>query len=198
MERKQRLVRERIVQAADELFARKGFDNVSVSDIAAHADVGRTTFFRYFGDKQEVVFAKEQQMLDAIADTAHLGTAGAAATAAEAVEQLRPLVLDLCDRATTDPEAYLRHTELVELHPELRGRDAEKAQLVAVALGDVLIRRGTDELTAVFAAQIALACYQTARRMPGTAASLTDNTRAAFDRARDLGRDATDHPAGAK
>ena len=48
MERKRRLVQQRIIKAADELFAAEGFDNVSVSDIAERADVGRTTFFRYF------------------------------------------------------------------------------------------------------------------------------------------------------
>jgi hypothetical protein len=40
-----------------------GFDKVSVSDIAERAEVGGTTFFRYFGDKQEVVFAKQQVSL---------------------------------------------------------------------------------------------------------------------------------------
>ena len=44
----------------------RGFGGVSVGDIAERAEVGRTTFFRHFGDKQEVVFANEQALLDAI------------------------------------------------------------------------------------------------------------------------------------
>jgi AcrR family transcriptional regulator len=59
VERKQRAARERIVRAATELFAERGYSKVSVSDIAERAEVGRTTFFRHFGDKQEVVFARE-------------------------------------------------------------------------------------------------------------------------------------------
>ena len=198
VDRKRRLVRQRIVEAADELFAARGFDNVSVSDIAARADVGRTTFFRYFGDKQEVVFAQEQQMLDAIAEVAQRELFPVARTAAEAVEQLRPIVLSLCDRATADLDAYARHSLLLEQHLELRGRDALKIQQIGVLLGEILIDRGTDEATAVFASQVALACYQTGRRRAETPAFLTDETRAAFDRAATLGRRSTPTHEGLK
>ena len=187
MERKRRLVQQRIIKAADELFAAEGFDNVSVSDIAARADVGRTTFFRYFGDKTEVVFAKEQEMLDAIATFAAQASVGIAQNASEAVEQLRPIVLLLCAQATADLQAYAHHCQLLEQHLELRARDALKMQQIADKLSEVLTGRGTDETTAVFAAQIALACYQTAKRRANTAGALTDKTRAAFEQALALG-----------
>nr|WP_198423754.1 TetR/AcrR family transcriptional regulator [Microlunatus antarcticus] len=182
------LVRQRIVEAADELFSARGFGDVSVTDIAARADVGRSTFFRYFGDKTEVVFAKEQAMLDAIAEAEGDRTAGAARTAAEAVAQLRPLVIDLCDRAAGDQEAFERHYELLEQHLELRARDALKTQQIAGRLGDVLRSRGTEETLAVFAAQIALACYQSARQRASTAGSLTRAAEDAFQEALGLGR----------
>src|SRR6202044_4001114 len=67
VERKRRQARQRIIQAAEELFTARGFDEVSVGDIAERAEVGRTTFFRHFGDKQEVVFAKWQELLETIA-----------------------------------------------------------------------------------------------------------------------------------
>jgi AcrR family transcriptional regulator len=187
MERKRRLVRQRIVEAADELFSTHGFGNVSVSDIAARADVGRTTFFRYFGDKTEVVFAKEQGMLDAIAVAEGDDTVGAARTAKDAVAQLRPIVLDLCEQAVEDHGAYQRHSDLLEQHVELRARDALKTQEFAGRLSEVLQSRGTEDAVAVFAAQIALACYQTARRRADTARTLTQATQAAFDEALTLG-----------
>ena len=65
VERKQRQARQRIIEAARELFLERGFDGVSVGDIAERAEVGRTTFFRHFGDKQEVVFANEQELMAA-------------------------------------------------------------------------------------------------------------------------------------
>ena len=188
VERKRLLVRQRIVEAADELFSARGFGDVSVTDIAARADVGRSTFFRYFGDKTEVVFAKEQAMLDAIAAVADDSTAGAALTAAEALEQLRPVVLDLCSQAAEDREAYQRHYDLLEQHLELRARDALKTQQIAGRLSDVLRNRGTEETVAVFAAQIALACYQSARQRSSTAGSLTRAAQEAFDEALGLGR----------
>ncbi len=187
VERKQRQARQRIVEAADELFALRGFDDVSVSDIAARAEVGRTTFFRYFGDKTEVLFAKEQAMLDAIALAGQDDSIGAAHDSRTAIEQLRPIVLELCERAAVELDAYDRRSRLLEQHIELRARDALKTQQVAAKLAEVLQRRGTEERIAVFAAQIALACYETARRSGRTAKELVRETEAAFTEALTLG-----------
>ena len=194
VERKRRQARQRIIQAAEELFRARGFDDVSVGDIAERAEVGRTTFFRHFGDKQEVVFAKEQELLDTIAAAGQADDTPAPRSATEAVEQLRPVILTLCAQATADPEAYTRHFQLIEQHPELRARDAVKMQQIADKLGDLLIHRGCDETTAVFAAQIALACFQTARGLANNPRTLADDTRAAFSRALTLGAGSTEPP----
>ncbi len=186
MERKRRLVEQRIIAAADELFSANGFENVSVTDIAARADVGRTTFFRYFGDKTEVVFAREREVLDSIAALAADGL-GAARTTTEAVELLRPVVLEICDRVTSDDAEYERHSRLLALHPELQARAALKAQQVADLLSGALTSGGTDERIAMLAANLALACYQTGLRHAATAGALTDETRAAFEAALTLG-----------
>ena len=180
-ERKRRLVQQRIIEAADELFAAKGYDNVSVTDIAARADVGRTTFFRYFGDKAEVVFAHEEEMLERVTQFAAAESVGRAGTAAEAVEQLRTIVVALCDYASDNIDGYALHYELVEKHLELRAHDALKTQLIADRFTQLLVRRGTSEPTAVFAGQVALACYQTARRRATSPSQLGTETQAAFD-----------------
>ncbi|HEX6520472.1 MAG TPA: helix-turn-helix domain-containing protein [Streptosporangiaceae bacterium] len=187
VERKRRQARRRIVEAADELFLAHGFDKVSVSDIAERAEVGRTTFFRYFGDKQEVVFAKQQELLEMIAAAEQDDATAAAQTATEAVEQLCPIVLDLCARITADPEGYERHCHLLEQHPELRARDALKTQQIADKLSDLLSHRGCDKTIARFAAETALACYQTPRHLDNNPRTLVDETRAAFRRALTLG-----------
>lgn len=200
VERKRRQARQRIIEAARELFLERGYDGVSVGDIAERAEVGRTTFFRHFGDKQEVVFANEQELLDTIAAAGQADNPPAPRSATEAVEQLRPVLLALCAQATADPEAYTRHFQLIEQHPELRGRDAVKTQQIADKLSDLLIQRGSDQATAVFAAQVALACYQTARRLANNPHTLEDDTRAALSRALALGAGSTQppHPAPVK
>jgi AcrR family transcriptional regulator len=195
VERKRHQARQRIIQAAEELFRARGFDGVSVGDIAERAEVGRTTFFRHFGDKQEVVFAKEQELLDTIAAASQADDAAPARSATEAVEQLRPIVLALCAQAAADPAAYTRHFQLIEQNPELRDRDAVKMQQIADKLSDLLIHRGSGEATAVFAAQIALACYQTAKRLGNNPHTLTDETQAAFRRVFTLGTGAAETQA---
>ena len=46
---------EAVEQAAIELLLRRGYDAVSVDELAAAAGIGRSTFFRYFGTKAAVV-----------------------------------------------------------------------------------------------------------------------------------------------
>ena len=191
VERKQRQARQRIIEAAHELFRERGFDGVSVGDIAERAEVGRTTFFRHFRDKQEVVFAREQELLEMIATASQADDAPPPRSVTEAVEQLSPVLLALCAQATADPADYTRHFELIGQHPELRDRDAVKAQQIGDKLSELLIRRGSDQATAVLAGQIALACFQTAKRLGNNPHTLVDDTRAAVTRALTLGTGAT-------
>lgn len=65
--------RERVIEAAFQLFAERGYDGTTVEDIAARAGVGRTTFFRLFRTKESVVFPAHEHLLAAI--EARLATA---------------------------------------------------------------------------------------------------------------------------
>ncbi len=46
--------RAELEQVAFDLFDRQGFEHTTVDDIAAAAGIGRRTFFRYFGSKNDV------------------------------------------------------------------------------------------------------------------------------------------------
>ena len=138
--------------------------------------------FRHFGDKQEVVFAKEQELLETIAAAGQANGTPAPRGATEAVEQLCPVLLARCAQATADPEARTRQFQLIEQHPELRARDAVKMQQIAGKLSGLLICRGSDEATARSGGQIAIACYQTAKRLGNNPRTLVDETQAAFRR----------------
>src|SRR5699024_2381552 len=59
-------LRDRLIDAAFELFAEHGYDATTVEDIASRAGVGRTTFFRMFRTKEQVVFPAHDELLTAI------------------------------------------------------------------------------------------------------------------------------------
>src|SRR5690348_11410202 len=52
----------RLAVAAMELFGERGFEATTVADIAARAGLTKRTFFRYFGDKREVLFAGSEAL----------------------------------------------------------------------------------------------------------------------------------------
>ncbi len=58
--------RERLIDAAFVLFDEHGFERTSVDEIAEQAGVGRTTFFRNFRSKEEVIFPDHEAILAAI------------------------------------------------------------------------------------------------------------------------------------
>ncbi|MFI8593933.1 TetR/AcrR family transcriptional regulator [Microbacterium sp. NPDC078428] len=60
-----------VVAAALDLFAQHGFEATSVEQIARAAGVSRSTFFRQFGGKEDVVFADHEALLDEL--RAYLG-----------------------------------------------------------------------------------------------------------------------------
>jgi AcrR family transcriptional regulator len=181
VERKQRRARERIVEAAFELFAERGFTEVTVTDIAERAEVGRTTFFRYFGDKQEVVFADDQLMLEALAAQQHDLSAPAPETLHEALRQLRAVVEPLCAAITKDPGHYAVHEELLARNTELHDRGVRKLRQFTEAMTGILLARGTRRELAVLAPQLALACYEAGHQLAGSdATALTPAVEAAF------------------
>lgn len=60
--------RSAVVAVALELFAQRGFEQTSVVDIATAAGVSRSTFFRQFGGKEDVVFADHEVLLEELRD----------------------------------------------------------------------------------------------------------------------------------
>lgn len=55
-ERKRERTRRAVVDAAVELFERDGYEQTTVADIAAAAEIGTRTFFSYFPTKEDVLF----------------------------------------------------------------------------------------------------------------------------------------------
>jgi AcrR family transcriptional regulator len=81
-ERRRQETRARIVDAAADLFAERGFDAVSVMEIAARAGVVEKTVFNHFPVKEGLVFAADPPMRTALLEAVRRRPAGSSATAA--------------------------------------------------------------------------------------------------------------------
>tara|TARA_B100000405_G_scaffold190568_1_gene133501 strand:+ start:53 stop:691 length:639 start_codon:yes stop_codon:yes gene_type:complete len=66
--RKRLATRRAISRVADRLFLERGFENVTVDEIAAAADVGRMTVFNYFPRKEDMFFDRDEEGREAVRD----------------------------------------------------------------------------------------------------------------------------------
>jgi AcrR family transcriptional regulator len=67
--RKKRVAREAIAATARRLFAERGFDTVTVAEVAAAADVSEKTVFNHFATKEDLAFAgREEGVMRLVAD----------------------------------------------------------------------------------------------------------------------------------
>jgi AcrR family transcriptional regulator len=69
-ERKKKQTRQQIFDAAHRLFRRRGFDSVTVAEVARAADVSEVTVFNYFPTKEDLFYGGmqffEEQLIDAV------------------------------------------------------------------------------------------------------------------------------------
>jgi len=93
-------VRERLIDAAFELFGERGYELTTVEDIAERAGVGRTTFFRNFRSKEDVIFPDHDQLIEMIKARLATSTESTALVAvAEAVRLVLRRYIQEGDRA---------------------------------------------------------------------------------------------------
>ncbi len=141
---------ERLAQAALDLFAERGYENTTVIDIAQRAGLGKTTFFRHFQDKREVLFgrgAMDELLVGAIV------AAPATATPLEAVAH----ALDAAGRevfTSARREFVARRQAVIAANPELQEREALKNLGLIASMTGALKRRGVPDLTARVAAEL--------------------------------------------
>jgi AcrR family transcriptional regulator len=67
-ERKKRRVRQKISDVATAMFLVRGFDNVTVAQIAAASEVSEQTVFNYFPTKESMFLDRSESMIIAVAD----------------------------------------------------------------------------------------------------------------------------------
>jgi AcrR family transcriptional regulator len=84
--RKRLATRLSISDAATRLFLKRGFDAVTIDDIAAAADVGRMTVFNHFPRKEDMFFDREEEIRALVFDAVR--GRGTAVSPIEAIRKL--------------------------------------------------------------------------------------------------------------
>ncbi|GAA3012941.1 TetR/AcrR family transcriptional regulator [Streptosporangium longisporum] len=158
-ERKKRQTRQRIHDVALGLFVERGFDHVTIAEVAAAAEVSVNTLYNYFRSKEDLVLAAEGTAERRLAGIVrHRGPGESAARAVLA--RLREEV-GRHDRALGLTDGFGRVYEMMRAAPTLTARLEELGRQMTAALATVLAEEtGTDPddpLPRVVAAQIGLA-----------------------------------------
>ena len=148
--------RDRLVDAALELFHEHGYGRTTVGEIAARAGLTERTFFRYFTDKREVLFGRSGDLEKGIADVI--------ASAPEGTSPLDAVVGALKEAGANFPPRrdYRARQKLIAAHPELRERDLMKLASLSSAIAGALLARGVTEPGARLAAEVAIALFKVA------------------------------------
>lgn len=147
---------ERLRAAAVDLFLERGYDNVTVAQIAERAGLTRRTFSRYFADKRDVLFAGSDQLPQALADAVRRVDPGLAPF--EAVMQALADVSDVLGERVAAHASQRR--QVIDASPELQERGHAKFAAVADALAAGLRDRGADPSTAQLFADVGVAIFR--------------------------------------
>lgn len=125
---------ERLRQAAIELFARYGYPNVSVQQIASTVGVSARTFHRYFLSKQDVILQTGTDI-----DQVIISRITQLGTVQRPVRAVRDVYIDLTNE-TVDLAPFRLWARAIETAPDVMARCAEESR-----------RRVVPALTRVFA-----------------------------------------------
>ena len=183
--------RQRLQQAAVELFAERGYEQTTTAEIAARAGVTERTFFRHFPDKREVLFDGQAKLRGLLTDA----VAKAPATLPP-LEALRWAFRSI-ERLLEDNRPFsLPRQRVIERSPALQERELAKVAALAEALARALRQRGVEDRLAALAAQTGMATFSYA--VASWFADPAGGVGAHLDRAfRELNGLASAFPAGA-
>src|SRR5207244_7285980 len=121
-ERKKEQTRQAISEAARRLFAERGFDAVTIADVARAADVSEGTVFNYFPAKEDLFYGEMETFEAALVEAVRRRAPGESVLAA-----FRRFVLEgsrrLADEEVADVIATARR--IVKASPALQARERQ-------------------------------------------------------------------------
>ncbi|AAZ55681.1 TetR family transcriptional regulator [Thermobifida fusca] len=105
-----------VVAAALRLFDEKGFEATTMDDVAVAAGVSRSTLFRRFGSKDDLLFADQEELVEAV--RTHL-----ASSPEDPVSAVCSAARMVLRSYTSQPDLAVRRYRLVRTRPALRDRE---------------------------------------------------------------------------
>src|SRR5215472_9863592 len=165
--------RQRLERAALALFTERGYDATTVAEIADRAGLTKSTFFRHFADKREVLFGGQDMLADLFATAIrtappHASTADCLAAALEA-----SAVAFTPDRHDLAPQ----RRAVIAANSDLQERELLKRARLATVMADALRDRGADDVAARLAAEVGVLAFAAAYERwaaPGSQQPFTD------------------------
>ncbi len=146
-----------IASAALELFAERGFDAVTVGEVAAAAQVGERTLYRYFADKDDLLFGEDDAFradLRSALEQQPPGRSPLAALRGASVVVVRSLQ----DRR----QEVARRAQVIAGSPALTARERAKHAAWEAVLAEGLARRGVAPAEAALLGRVTVACFDEA------------------------------------
>ncbi len=147
---------QRLVVAAVDLFNEQGYDATTVAQIVERAGVTKSTFFRHFSDKRELLVAGQETLSRLLADG--ITEAPTSASPLEAVAA--GLERASSAMGPSNRELGPRLRAAVAASTELQERDALKSVGMAAAMTASLAARGVPDPVAHLAAELGVLAFK--------------------------------------
>lgn len=152
--------RDQIAATALRLFAERGFEAVTVAEVARTAGVTEKTVFNHFATKEDLVYSGDQRFEAALA-----GAIGARPPGTPVAAAVGAFLLDRYAGFDDDPERQERHAVLARLvaaSPALQARERQLHARYAVTLREHIARElgtGEDDLRPQVVAEALMAAH---------------------------------------
>ncbi|RGD58121.1 TetR/AcrR family transcriptional regulator [Kitasatospora xanthocidica] len=148
--------RERLVVAAVDLFTEQGYDATTVAQIAERAGVTKSTFFRHFPDKRELLVAGQETLSRLL--TEGIAEAPGDASPLEAVAAGLERASTAMGPATRELAPRLKAA--IAASAELQERDTLKTVSLAAAMTAALVVRGVPDPIAALAGELGVLAFK--------------------------------------
>lgn len=157
-ERKKRETRRAIAAAAQRLFDRRGYQNTTIAQIAAAADVAPRTVSSYFPVKEELAFPEQRESLRDL-----FGRLAERRPGVTALDALREWIEDSLTRWEDDAEEMRLSRRVIESEPELKAYErAIVGEIMDVLRAEIArdLNRDEDDLEPRMAAAATMAVFE--------------------------------------